>query len=513
MLFSLITSSRGTHTAARTAIMLILVQALTTPITMQAIAISALAIEAKLLYGLARPAMRFMQTSCKRLAQMHREVPRRRIANPLKGTAASASWRYALRLNQLQRESDKPAVTLAADTEGGSRSPHVVTAVIGLVVLILLVVAQLMHARRNRLICQATLKLQSAGRALRPRLLYRLRRAAILKVQSYARGRAEVRRQAASVIQAEARRFLAQRALATARAAAILIQADMRRWRTYWLAGAALDARLIVRGELGTGLKRRRLAVERLEAASRKLGAATRVDAALLISRVTRGFLARKATRAATRALAKRRLVASKASQAACAKPAMHATAMSGASTGREAGTRADAKRHQAARLANPFSPMQPRQLQLGGLEHQGGGGGTQGGALSARELLDELTRIVKADVVSSTPSNLLLSASSSSSSLSSLASSSSPRNSSSRLLRPPALSSVGVVCPPPPPPSAPPRALSLPPAKTLGCSPTPRRGAGGVLVGSVMGELKGRLAIRRRSIRELDSSGPNSPA
>ena len=51
--------------------MLVLVSALTTPITLQALAVTAVAIEAKVLWGLVKPAARIVSATYEKLAEMH----------------------------------------------------------------------------------------------------------------------------------------------------------------------------------------------------------------------------------------------------------------------------------------------------------------------------------------------------------------------------------------------------------------------------------------------------------
>ena len=123
--------------------MLILVQALTTPVILQALAVTALAVEAKVLWGLAKPAARLASISYKRLAEMHRTLPRRRIANPLKGstTAASMSWRYAIRLDRVQRRNTDVELTqeeVLGNADQGT-SAILVAAVMGVVVMLVVV--------------------------------------------------------------------------------------------------------------------------------------------------------------------------------------------------------------------------------------------------------------------------------------------------------------------------------------------------------------------------------------
>lgn len=319
-------------------------------------------------------------------------------------------------------------------------------------VLLALVVWFMRDARRMRLQKIAAVKLQSLGRAWRASIVYRVQRAAILKLQSAIRTRGAVLAAAATTVQSQMRCCLARNAFYAAVGAAVLIQADVRRWRTYWMALAAIDARHLVRGELGTGtgLRRRRLAVERLDAATRKLDAATRADAVSLISRVTRGHLARLASRSKVRQ-----------TKVSSAKRA----------SGDNRGTVKGARRAKSRRSTSvEISPMHPRAIEFPGTA-EGKGKNT----LTARELLDEIKRECATLFELKKSSSLDL----------------------STAVLPSSLATT--TAPPSPPPRS--RFSNAGIAKLSPPSPSSSEKRRGSAMNSVMGELKGRLAIRRSQV------------
>ena len=209
--------------------MLVLLKALWYGPMLQAAAVTAVVLEIRLISDVAIRAAPWIANSSKTLARLHGS--RQRITNPLKGKDASG-WHYRSRVDKIVRKAmptDQASGDAAAHLQGATNYTALLLLFTG-VLLLLVAGARMLHARRCRLVSWAALKLQCAARALQPRVLCNLRRAAVLTVQSYARGRAEVRRLAATRIQREARRVRAQRLLASARGAAICI---------YWLAGAA----------------------------------------------------------------------------------------------------------------------------------------------------------------------------------------------------------------------------------------------------------------------------------
>jgi hypothetical protein len=142
----------------------------------------------------------------------------------------------------------------------------------------------------------AATRLQSLSRMRRACLFLRRCCDAVLRLQAACRARAAITAAAATIIQKEARRFIAYTAYTAMLGAAVRLQSAVRRWRVGGYAAAAADARSLVRGELSAAhasLSRRMLAVVRLETAARRLEAGCCVEAALKLTRIGRGHLAR----------------------------------------------------------------------------------------------------------------------------------------------------------------------------------------------------------------------------
>ena len=283
----------------------------------------------------------------------------------------------------------RPAVTDNASPATTTASPppiFIAGCVIYAIVVLLLIIRFVKAAHRSQLRKKAAIKLQSYGRSWRATQIYRHVKSAAAAIQKACRSRAAMLAAAATTIESECRRFLARRDYLVAIAAAIKIQSCVRRWRTYWMAGAAIDARLLVRGELqGTGLRRRRLAVERLREQSRKLDNTNKADAAVLICRVAKGHLVRMGLKKQLR-LEKKKSFGSRGSVEGGTKAGSRGTVEGG---NKRRGMTGDTGPTDVARVLEfgskrAPSPPLPADFLPGAAGEEG---------LTARELLDEIRK------------------------------------------------------------------------------------------------------------------------
>ena len=141
---------------------------------------------------------------------------------------------------------------------------------------------------------QAATRLQSSWRMLSKYLGFVCLRAAAMRIQLASRRRAAVRSYAAIRLQAAERRRAASQHFHEKRSAAVLLAAVSRAIRTRSIVAVILDLLSFVRGEhTSQPISQRRRAMCRLQTICFQMFSVTEAAAALMLTRVARGLLAR----------------------------------------------------------------------------------------------------------------------------------------------------------------------------------------------------------------------------
>ena len=141
---------------------------------------------------------------------------------------------------------------------------------------------------------KAATRLQSSWRMLSKYLGFVCLRAAAMRIQLASRRRAAVRSYAAIQLQAAERRRAASQQFHEKRSAAVLLAAVSRAIRTRSIVAVILDLLSFVRGEhTSQPISQRRRAMCRLQTICFQMFSVTEAAAALMLTRVARGLLAR----------------------------------------------------------------------------------------------------------------------------------------------------------------------------------------------------------------------------